>query len=65
MRVLLIEAATTGACKLGPLRDYYRRMVHHKGKAKARVALARKLVGMVYHLWRDGLDYQEFLQREA
>ncbi|MFQ5817629.1 MAG: IS110 family transposase [Terriglobia bacterium] len=65
MRFLLVEAAGIGARKPGPLRDYYRRIVHHKGKAKARVVLARKLVGIVYHVWRDGLDYCEFLQREA
>ncbi len=40
-------------------------MVGLNGKAKARVALARKLVEIAYHLWRDDLDYGEFLQREA
>jgi len=65
MRCLLIEAACVAARRPGPLRGYYRRMIRRKGKAKARVALAHKMVGIIYHLWRDDLDYREFLQREA
>ncbi len=43
MRTLLVEAALRATRKAGPLRECYRRMVRHKGKAKARVAVARKL----------------------
>jgi len=32
-------------------------------KVIARVALARKIVGLVYHLLKDGLDYQMVLER--
>lgn len=65
LRFLLVEAALHAARRSGPLQAYYRRLVRHKGKAKARVALARKVVGIVYHLWREGLDYEAFLGREA
>ena len=34
----LVESATR---RPGPLRDFYRRLLRHKGKAKARVAVAR------------------------
>ena len=40
MRMLLVEAALRATRKPGPLREGYRRMVRHKGKAKARVAVA-------------------------
>ena len=40
MRTLLVEAALRATRKPGPLREGYRRMVRHKGKAKARVAVA-------------------------
>jgi hypothetical protein len=40
-------------------------MVRHKGKAKARVAVARKLAVILYQMWKKDLTYGEFLQREA
>ena len=65
MRPLLIEAALRATRKPGPLREYYRRMVRHKGKAKLRVAVARKLAGILYQMWKKHLTYGEFLKREA
>jgi transposase len=65
MRWLLIEAAGQAARQPGPLREYYRRMVNRKGKSKARVALAHKLVGVLFHLWKQDLTYFEFLCRGA
>jgi ribonucleoside-diphosphate reductase alpha chain len=61
MRWLLIEAAGQAARQPGPLREYYRRMVYRKGKCKARVALAHKLIGVLFHLWKEELTYHEFL----
>ncbi len=61
MRWLLIEAAGQAARQPGPLREYYRRMVYRKGKSKARVALAHKLIGVLFHLWKEELTYHEFL----
>jgi len=65
MRTLLMEAALRATRQPGPLREFYRRMVRHKGKAKARVAVARKLAVILYQLWKKDLTYWEFLQREA
>ncbi len=65
MRALLIEAALRASRKPGPLREFYRRMVRPKGKAKARVAVARKLAVILYQMWKKNLTYWEFLQREA
>lgn len=61
LRFLLVEAALQAARQAGPLRAYYRRLVRHKGKAKARVALARKLVGVIYQVWKQGRTYPELL----
>jgi transposase len=65
MRHLLVEAALTASRKPGPLREYYRRMVGHKGKAKARVALAHRLVTILFWMWKKGLDYRQFLEAGA
>lgn len=65
MRHLLVEAALMASCKPGPLREYYRRTVRHKGKAKTRVALAHKLVMILYWMWKKGLDYRQFLEGGA
>jgi len=65
MRTLLVEAALRATRKPGPLREGYRRMVRHKGKAKARVAVARKLAVILYQMWKKDLTYREFLQGEA
>jgi transposase len=50
MRALLIEAALRASRKPGPLREFYRRTVRPKGKAKARVAVARKLAVILYQM---------------
>jgi transposase len=65
MRMLLVEAALRATRKPGPWREGYRRMVRHKGKAKARVAVARKLAVILYQMWKKNLTYREFLQGEA
>jgi len=65
MRHLLVEAALMASRKPGPLREYYRRMLRHKGKAKTRVALAHRLVTVLYWMWKKNLDYRQYLQGEA
>ena len=65
MRTLLVEAALRATRKPGRLRECYRRMVRHKGKAKARVAVARRLAVILYQMWKKDLTYREFLQGEA
>jgi transposase len=63
LRFLLIEAAQT-ACHGDPeLKRFYRRLLHRHGKAKAKVAVARKLLIRSYILLRDEIDYAEFNRR--
>jgi transposase len=63
MRHLLVEAALMATRRPGPLREFYRRLLRHKGKAKARVAVARKLTEILYQLWKQGCDYHAYLLR--
>ena len=35
------------------------------GKKRARVALARRLAELVYHCWKDEVDYWTILRRGA
>jgi transposase len=37
---------------------FYHRIMKHKGKGIARIALARKITGIVYHMLADKIDYQ-------
>jgi transposase len=63
LRFLLVEAAQT-ACKGDPeLRRFYLRLSHRHGRAKAKVAVARKLLIRGYILLRDAIDYAEFNRR--
>jgi transposase len=62
MRWLLVEAAW---CILGrkrkpetaALRDWAEKIALRRGRAIAAVALARRLTGILYAMWRDGTDY--------
>ena len=63
LRFLLVEAAQS-ACKGDPeLKRFYRRLSHRHGKAKAKVAVARKLLIRSFILLRDTIDYAEFNRR--
>ena len=63
LRFLLVEAAQS-ACKSDPeLRRFYLRLSHRHGKAKAKVAVARKLLIRGYIHLRDQIDYAEFTRR--
>ena len=41
----------------GPLQQWGARIAHRHGKQVAAVAVARKLAGILYALWRDGTTY--------
>jgi transposase len=61
-RYLLIEAAWALLhLKRGPgsdaLREWATRIAGRRGKRVAAVALARKLAGILYAIWRDGAVY--------
>lgn len=63
LRFLLVEA-TQAAAKGDPeLKRFYLRLCHRRGKPKAKVAVARKLLIRGYILLRDEIDYAEFNRR--
>ncbi len=64
VRWLLIQAALSHTHKSkGAVRKHYLGVRNRQGKMIARVAAARKLVGAMYHMMKDQLDYEEFLRR--
>ena len=38
--------------------DWARRLAQRRGRPVAAVALARKLAGILFAMWRDGTSYQ-------
>jgi transposase len=63
LRYLLVEAAHTAVKRDEGLGQFYRRLVYRRGAAKAKVAVARKLLIRGYIILRDQIDYEEFLRR--
>ena len=61
VRWLLVEAAwrilRTRDADTAPLRAWAERIAVRRGKRVAVVALARRLAGILYVLWRDDTDY--------
>jgi transposase len=63
LRYLLVEAGQT-ACKHDEqLKQFYRRLVPRRGKPRAKVAVARKLLIRCFIMGRAAIDYAEFLRR--
>lgn len=63
LRYLLVEAGQTAARSDEQLRDFYQQVMKRRGKAKAKVAVARKLLVRTFIMLRDEIDYAEFLRR--
>ncbi len=64
VRWLLIQAALSHTHKSrGPVRKHYLGVSSRQGKMIARVAATRKLIGVMYHMMKDEIDYEEFLRR--
>lgn len=64
VRSLLIEAALSHTRhSKGPSRRHYLGVLKRRGKEIARVAAANKLVGIMFHMMKERIDYQEFLRR--
>lgn len=61
LRFLLIQAAQVSRCKR--LKQFYSQVSRRRGKPKAKVAAARKLLVNCYVMLRDNIDYQEFTRR--
>ena len=62
MRALLVEAAwrvlRTKDPAAAPLRAWADGIAQRRGRSVAAVALARRLAGVLYAMWRDGKDYR-------
>jgi transposase len=63
LRYLLVEAAHTAVKKDEDLKRFYQRLVERRGRPKAKVAAARKLLIRSYIMLRDEIDYAEFRRR--
>jgi hypothetical protein len=44
-------------------RAFFQRIMRRKGKNIARVALARKIAGIVYHMLKNSIDYETCMAR--
>lgn len=63
LRFLLGEAAHTACQHDADLRRFYQQLSARRGKQKATIAVARKLLIRAYVLLRDEIDYAEFQRR--
>lgn len=63
VRWALVLAATQAARRPGPLRAWYRVVQSRRGAKIARVALARRLAEIAYHIWKDDSHFFAVLQR--
>ena len=63
LRYLLVEATHTAVRYDEDLQRFYKRLAERRGRPKAKVAAARKLLIRAYIMLRDGIDYAEFRQR--
>ena len=63
LRWVLGQAAPLAARADDDLRRRYFSVLHRRGRPKARVALARKLLVRLYVMLRDRIDYAEFRRR--
>ena len=63
LRFVLGQAATHAA-RLDPdLKRTYFTLMHRRGRSKAKVAVARKLLVRLFIMLRDQIDYDEFRRR--
>ncbi len=63
LRYLLVEAGQTAAKDDEHLKQFYRRLLPRRGQARAKVAVARKLLIRCFIMGRAEIDYAEFLRR--
>jgi transposase len=63
LRFVLGQAAHTALRGDPDLKQLYYRVLHRRGKARAKVAVARALLVRLYIMQRDGIDYAEFRRR--
>ena len=63
LRYLVVEAAQTAVRYDEDLQRFYKRLAQRRGRPKAKVAAARKLLIRAYIMLRDEIDYAEFRRR--
>jgi len=63
LRYLLVEAVHTAIRYDKDLKRFYQRVAERRGRPKAKVATARKLLIRAYIMMRDEIDYAEFQRR--
>ena len=64
VRWLILQAALVGIrMSKGPARGHYFGVSKRRWKKIARIALARKLLGTMYHMMKEEIDYEEFIRR--
>ncbi len=63
LRYLLVEAAQTAVRNDEDLKRFYKRLAQRRGRPKAKVAAARKLLIRAFIMLRDEIDYAEFRRR--
>jgi transposase len=63
LRYLLVEAVHTAVRYDHDLKRFYKRVAERRGRPKAKVAAARKLLIRAYIMLRDEIDYAEFRRR--
>jgi transposase len=63
LRYLLVEAVHTAIRYDDDLKRFYKRVAQRRGRPKAKVAAARKLLIRAYIMLRDEIDYAEFRRR--
>jgi len=62
VRWLVVQAALSGIrFAKGPTRRHYLRVLRRRGRPIARIAAARKLVGIMFQLLRHEMDYDAFV----
>ncbi len=61
LRFLLVQAGQKTSDQR--LREHYQKVIRRSGKAKAKVAVARKLLINCYIMLRDNISYEEFCRR--
>lgn len=59
LRWALVEAAQKYGSRPGPIGDFFRRVKLKKGSKSARVAVARKLATVIWHMLTKGEDFDE------
>jgi transposase len=65
LRWILVEAASSAVRRPGPLQRHFRKLSAKRGRSVAKVAVARKMLGVIYHMWQEGITYSEFLERDG